>query len=632
MSGTSEIVRICLQRGGSLEGCYNDGVNPPQGIIITPSFGPDGQVLPHAATGQNGIDIGLVYQDAEGNKLIGLDPAFISLGSCAASGSSDQTLADILTQLEALSGEDGTGSTTSTTDLEETLESILTELQGDINFQESIWCDDTNNVFIRIREFDNQGNAYLAPRFELPDGAAYTPTGTPKPCASTSDREFRENSWIATADGTGYSEGDSITQVDIIDTETNAVTGTLWYNATTGQYITPAPPQTDLGPAVELPELTETKQCVYNCDGEVIVELREIVVSVGGLIQGHDATAYTTADYPGFVGDGSSNVRSYYQNLDGTNVADADRPVSVSCDPRCPEQCVTFGALFDPATGNLKSGYEVCSQGALERVEFDAVSSTLPQSYQQLENTLTDSNGNLGTHWTAGQTPNIVLTYTFNTPQDNITEFIFGNNNGSAWFDHETDEISFVVKDSAGAIIYTQPITQVPVAPGSSSQGFVYETGYPVGTLNDVGSVELTLESERNLGANGAGAALRYFLPVQVVGVEVTCELFCEDGSPAPDGQSLLPIKGDRFSRVTPGVPQILTAGATWSPPPGTTEVQWKSTGTGNTMTTAGGTGPLGEGSGSIANGPNESIDWSSVVFTAGPAPDELCITYKVAV
>lgn len=61
------------------------------------------------------------------------------------------------------------------------------------------------------------------------------------------DYELRQTTYKANKVGTGYSNGDFIIRVDIINALTGAITSTLWFNETAGFSI-PAPPQVDLDP------------------------------------------------------------------------------------------------------------------------------------------------------------------------------------------------------------------------------------------------------------------------------------------------------------------------------------------------------------------------------------------------
>lgn len=65
--------------------------------------------------------------------------------------------------------------------------------------------------------------------------------------AAGPDYELRTTVYKANKNGVGYSTGDFISRVDVINAGTGIITATLWFNQTTGLVIA-APPQADLDP------------------------------------------------------------------------------------------------------------------------------------------------------------------------------------------------------------------------------------------------------------------------------------------------------------------------------------------------------------------------------------------------
>lgn len=63
------------------------------------------------------------------------------------------------------------------------------------------------------------------------------------------DYELRTTNYKANKAGAGYSNGDFISRVDIINASTGAIVSTLWFNETTGLTIA-APPIADLNPYI----------------------------------------------------------------------------------------------------------------------------------------------------------------------------------------------------------------------------------------------------------------------------------------------------------------------------------------------------------------------------------------------
>ncbi|MCA2594051.1 MAG: hypothetical protein IM526_02670 [Microcystis sp. M38BS1] len=132
---------------------------------------------------------------------------------------------------------------------EATLSSILTALNGNVNFSETIWTDDTGAYFAR-RVSQNLDTNTITVSYTLPDGSAYTLGANPRPAlgaggSGVADREIRSSLYNCNTSGTGYTTGDDIVRSDVIDVNTSSIIVTLWYNATAKTNIA-APTSGDL--------------------------------------------------------------------------------------------------------------------------------------------------------------------------------------------------------------------------------------------------------------------------------------------------------------------------------------------------------------------------------------------------
>ena len=203
------------------------------------------------------------------------------------------------------------------------------------------------------------------------------------PDAVPEDKELISTRYNAIAAGAGYAVGDKVLKIDTLNTDTQAIDGTVWINQTQLTVLAAAPTAADLELCDETgPRIREESCPAYNCDGaDGPVEMREIKVYIDGLYVDHTSTAHALADFPEFGGGDGVHVRSYYQLLNGTNVADADRPAKVSSDPACgvlqPKR--TWGYLCD-ANGAVSSGYQdcvtLCPQGVENITTVDAADPT----------------------------------------------------------------------------------------------------------------------------------------------------------------------------------------------------------------------------------------------------------------
>ena len=80
MVANSDLVTLCQQRN-SVAACWNNGTDFVP-IIASLSFGHNGLPIVHGSTNSDGLDIGLIFTDASGSTLSGVDPADVQIGAC----------------------------------------------------------------------------------------------------------------------------------------------------------------------------------------------------------------------------------------------------------------------------------------------------------------------------------------------------------------------------------------------------------------------------------------------------------------------------------------------------------------------------------------------------------------------
>lgn len=83
------------------------------------------------------------------------------------------------------------------------------------------------------------------------DGCLMIKTSATLTSGSGEDFELRKSTYKANTAGTGYSIGDYIQRVDIINVTTPGVVSSLWFNETTGLAIVSAPTQAHIDPFTE---------------------------------------------------------------------------------------------------------------------------------------------------------------------------------------------------------------------------------------------------------------------------------------------------------------------------------------------------------------------------------------------
>lgn len=120
---------------------------------------------------------------------------------------------------------------------EATLVQVRDAIKAQLAIASTIWTDNTGAYFVR-RDLINEGTGAITVVFTLPDGTTATPGAGLKPL-STTDRDVLEETFDATAAGTGYSNGDVLGRVLVLDANsaTPSVVTSFWFNFTTGAII-----------------------------------------------------------------------------------------------------------------------------------------------------------------------------------------------------------------------------------------------------------------------------------------------------------------------------------------------------------------------------------------------------------
>lgn len=119
---------------------------------------------------------------------------------------------------------------------EATLSQVRDAIRAQIDVANTVWTDNSGAYFVR-RDLVNEGTGAITVTFTDPSGNAATPGAGVRPL-STVDRDVTQALFDATAGGTGYSAGDVLARVLIIDANaTPAVTTAIWVNLTTGSTI-----------------------------------------------------------------------------------------------------------------------------------------------------------------------------------------------------------------------------------------------------------------------------------------------------------------------------------------------------------------------------------------------------------
>ena len=137
------------------------------------------------------------------------------------------------------------GANTSATEITQTangvkLDNILTELKGDKFLTETIWYDKTDITKFYIRKTSlNQDTGVITISFLNIDGTTASPIVTNLVSAVTNRAiEIISTEYDVISNGTGYSIGDQVEELKLVNTADNTIT-ILYYNKTLGTTISP---------------------------------------------------------------------------------------------------------------------------------------------------------------------------------------------------------------------------------------------------------------------------------------------------------------------------------------------------------------------------------------------------------
>lgn len=117
-----------------------------------------------------------------------------------------------------------------------TLASILSTLQAEVDLTSSVWTDNSGAFYIR-RESVNEGTGTVTVSYTDPTGSPATPGAGLRPIASSSGLALSQVMYDAVNSGTGYSAGDSIAHLVVVNQQQATVATSAWLNLTTGATI-----------------------------------------------------------------------------------------------------------------------------------------------------------------------------------------------------------------------------------------------------------------------------------------------------------------------------------------------------------------------------------------------------------
>jgi hypothetical protein len=121
-----------------------------------------------------------------------------------------------------------------------TLEQVRDAIKASLDVASTIWTDDTGAFYVR-RDLVNQGTGTIMVAFTTPAGDAASPGAGLRPLAST-DKDTITDFYDVLAGGTGYSIGDLLARVAIVDVNSGTPSVTaVWLNLSLGTVLGSTP-------------------------------------------------------------------------------------------------------------------------------------------------------------------------------------------------------------------------------------------------------------------------------------------------------------------------------------------------------------------------------------------------------
>lgn len=123
---------------------------------------------------------------------------------------------------------------------EATLAQVRDAIKAQIDIASTLWTDDSGAYYVR-RDLVNEGTGAITVSFATPTGAAATPGVGLRPLSSI-EREITQTLFDATSSGTGYSSGQLLMRVIIVDiAAAPAAVTTFWSNISAGTILSSSP-------------------------------------------------------------------------------------------------------------------------------------------------------------------------------------------------------------------------------------------------------------------------------------------------------------------------------------------------------------------------------------------------------
>ncbi|MEH1777086.1 hypothetical protein [Nostoc sp.] len=130
------------------------------------------------------------------------------------------------------------------------LQQVRDAIKAQIDIASTIWTDNSGAFYVR-RDLINEGTGTITVNFTDPSGSAATPGSGLRPLATT-DKDIITDFYDVLTSGTGYSIGDLLARVAILDANSGSPSATfIWLNLSAGTILSSAPSSANIERANE---------------------------------------------------------------------------------------------------------------------------------------------------------------------------------------------------------------------------------------------------------------------------------------------------------------------------------------------------------------------------------------------
>lgn len=207
-----------------------------------------------------------------------------------------------------------------------TLQQVRDAIKAQIDIASTLWTDNSGVYYVR-RDSVNESTGVISITFTTPDGTTVTPGAGLRP-VEDSDKNILTDFYDVITNGTGYSIGDLLARVAILDTSNPSSPNAtfIWLNFTTGNILSPAPSSSNIQRASETTSVSQ--EGTWNINNIIGTVSLPIGASTSSLQNTNNSLLTTTNNYLSTLAN-NSTVKGQTNSANSTPVVIANDQSSI---------------------------------------------------------------------------------------------------------------------------------------------------------------------------------------------------------------------------------------------------------------------------------------------------------------